>query len=92
MRAMDGQSAFLSKDSMLAMATKAMPGAATGLALFFPDDNPDGYYEHSGNLGYISEMSFHVKSQKGFVAMLNSSVSGNFLNEMEGIAGKAFSE
>lgn len=91
MRAMKGQSSFLSKDSMMAMTTKAIPGASTGLGLFFPDENPDGYYEHSGgNLGYTSEMCFQLKSQKGFVAMLNSSVSSNFLNEMEGIARKAF--
>ena len=60
-----------------------MPGAPTGLGLFFPDDNSEGYYEHSGsNLGYVSEMCFQLKSQKGFVAMINSSVSSKFLNEI----------
>lgn len=89
MRAMRGQSPFLSKESMAAMTTKTVSGAATGLGLFFPDENQEGYYEHSGsNLGYVSEMCFQLKSQKGFVAMVNSSVSGNFLNEMEDIAGR----
>lgn len=91
MRAMNGQSDFLSKESMIEMTTKAMPGASTGLGLFFPDDNLEGYYEHSGgNLGYTSEMCFQLKSEKGLVAMLNSSVSSNFLNEMEDIARRAF--
>lgn len=91
MKAMKGQSAFLSKDSMMEMTAKAMPGAPTGLGLFFPDDNSEGYYEHSGsNLGYVSEMCFQLKSQKGFVAMINSSVSSNFLNEMEDVVSRTF--
>lgn len=90
MRAMNGQSAFLSKESMTEMTSKTLHGASTGLGLFFSDDNLEGYYEHSGsNLGYTSEMCFQLKAQKGFVAMLNSSVSSNFLNEMEDIVSKA---
>lgn len=90
MRAMNGQSAFLSKESMTEMTSKTLHGASTGLGLFFPDDNLEGYYEHSGgNLGYTSEMCFQLKAQKGFVAMLNSSISSNFLKEIEDMVSKA---
>ena len=69
---------------------RAMRGQSPFLWPPVPSGNQEGYYEHSGsNLGYVSEMCFQLKSQKGFVAMVNSSVSGNFLNEMEDIVGRA---
>lgn len=87
MRAAEGRSGFLSKESVRAMMTKTLPGALTGLGLFVPDENPNGYFEHSGaNLGYVAEMCFQIKGQKGFAAMVNSSVSSGFLNELENAA------
>lgn len=88
MRAAEERSSFLSKESVCAMMTKTLPGALTGLGLFAPDENPNGYFEHSGaNLGYVAEMCFQVKAQKGFVAMVNSSVSNGFMNELENAVG-----
>ena len=91
MRAAEGQSNFLTRESIQTMMTKTLPGALTGLGLFVPDENPNGYFEHSGaNLGYAAEMCFQIKAQKGLVAMVNSSVSSGFLNELENAVGKLF--
>lgn len=88
MRAAEGRSSFLSGESVRTMMTKTLPGALTGLGLFVPDENPNGYFEHSGaNLGYVAEMCFQIRDQKGFASMVNSSVSNGFLNEMENAAG-----
>jgi len=84
MRAVSGQSSFLSAESMGEAMTRRLPGARTGMSLFVPEDNREGFFEHSGsNIGYIASLRFKTGTGKGMVVMLNSSVSGEFRGEME---------
>jgi CubicO group peptidase (beta-lactamase class C family) len=84
MKAYDGKSQFISKETIDIMLTKVIPNIPTGLGLFIPDDNPNGYFDHCGdNRGYHSTMCFQAKGNKGYVAMINSDIGVGFYHELD---------
>lgn len=84
MKAYDGKSQFISKETMSIMLTKIIPNIPTGLGLFIPDENPKGYFDHAGaNGGYHSIMCFQAEGGKGYAAMLNSDIGAAFYHELD---------
>lgn len=84
MKAYDGKSQLISKETMDIMLTKVVPNIPTGLGLFIPDDNPKGYFDHTGsNIGYHSIMCFQAKGNKGYAAMINSDIGKGFYQELD---------
>lgn len=84
MKAYDGKSQLISKETMDIMLTKVIPNTPTGLGLFIPDDNPKGYFDHAGsNIGYHSIMCFQAEGNKGYVAMINSDIGAGFYHELD---------
>ena len=84
MKAFDGKSQLISKETMAIMLTKVTPNIPTGLGLFIPDDNPKGYFDHAGsNGGYHSIMCFQAEGNKGYAAMLNSDIGAAFYQELD---------
>jgi CubicO group peptidase (beta-lactamase class C family) len=84
MKAYDGKSQLISKETMDMMLTKVIPNIPSGLGLFLPDDNPKGYFDHSGsNIGYHSIMCFQAEGHKGYAAMINSDIGAGFAKELK---------
>lgn len=89
MNAYHGNSKYITKETMNSMLTKVLPNIPTGLGLCIPDDNPKGYFDHSGsNIGYHSLMCFQADGNKGYAAMINSDIGREFLSELDGIITK----
>ena len=84
MNAYHGNSQLISKETIDMMLTKVISKIPSGLGLFIPDDNPQGYFDHAGsNGGYHSMMCFQAEGDKGYTAMLNSDIGAAFYQELD---------
>lgn len=89
MKAYHGKSDFITQETMKMMLTKMIPNIPTGLGFFIPDDNPKGYFDHSGaNMGYHTIMCFQAEGNKGYVAMMNADIGAGFYHELDCIISK----
>jgi CubicO group peptidase (beta-lactamase class C family) len=83
MKALKGESTFITKKSAKIMTTKAYPKSEHGVGFVVEKSKKGKTFGHRGyNDGYISNMVFFPDDGSGIVAMINSNIGYDLISEV----------